>query len=386
MLGNQERPRILLAVTVDSSWILLRGFPEYLAEHGWDVHVLSSPGPELAALASHDGVTAHEVSMSRRPHPLHDLRSLGRLIRTVRRIKPAVANYGTPKAGLLVGLACALVRVPNRIYTLRGLRLETISGIPRGGLLLLERLLCTLSTAVLAVSDSLRNKAISLNIVAAQRIIVIGSGSSNGVDLDRFALPVQAGEHKAQLRTALGLRQDIPAVVFVGRLTIDKGLNILAAAAGLLHEEGLEFQLVIVGKIDDSTGKRCLELLTQSFPATIVTGEMSDVAAVLPACDILCLPTFREGFPNIVLEAAACSVPSVTTDATGAIDSVVDGVTGIIVPVGDAVRLAQALRDLLVDDARRALMGSQARLRAEEKFDRNEHWRRLESFYREKVS
>ncbi len=370
-------------MTVASSWILLRGFPEFLADRGWDVHVLSSDGPELVEFGHHPHITTHAVAMSRRPHLFYDLVSLMRLIREVRSIRPVLANYGTPKAGLLVGLACTVLRVPHRLYKLRGLRLETVTGPSRVGLLLLERLLCLLSTSVLAVSESLRQKAIALHLVSAQRITVIGLGSSNGVDLERFRSSSTTGLDTSSLRRELGLRQDAPVVAFVGRLTADKGLVVLADAAGILRAEGVDFQLLVVGGIDDASGIRGRDRLRNSFPDVVVTGEMKDISRVLPACDVLCLPTFREGFPNIVLEAAACSVPSVTTDATGAVDSVVDRVTGLIVPRGNAAELVRALRELIASPALRLELGKQARSWVEKNFDRQEHWLRLEALYRE---
>ena len=119
------KPRIVLGVTVDLSLRLMAGFPQYLAERGWDVHVVSSPGARLDALAGVDGVTVHALTMAREPSPVSDLRSLIAWMRLLRRLRPDVVSVGTPKAGLLGGIAARLTRVPGRVYMLRGLRLET---------------------------------------------------------------------------------------------------------------------------------------------------------------------------------------------------------------------------------------------------------------------
>ncbi|MDN4616152.1 glycosyltransferase family 4 protein [Leifsonia sp. F6_8S_P_1B] len=374
-----KRPTIVLGVTVDLSLRLMAGFPAFLAKRGWDVHVVCSPGAALTALAGTPGVTVHPLPMRRDPSPVADLRSLFAWLRLLRRLRPDVVSAGTPKAGLLGTLAARLTRVKGRVYLLRGLRLETAQGLGRRLLTVLERLSVASAVTTVAVSRSLAARAVELRLGRPDRFVVLGDGSSNGVDVDAVerALPDAAG--REALRSSLGLDPDLPVIGFVGRLTEDKGVAVLEAALRLLRSRGVEAQLLLVGSAENESGGTSLDV--PGLPLTR-TGFVTDPERYYALMDLLCLPTFREGFPNVVLEAAAASVPTVTTDATGAVDSVVDGETGLIVPVRDAPALADALVALIADPERRRRYGAAAHERARSTFDRPVVWAAQEEFYR----
>jgi glycosyltransferase involved in cell wall biosynthesis len=376
-----RRPVIVLGVTVELSLRLMSGFPAYLVSRGWDVHVVCSPGETLTALADVDGVTVHPLPMRRDPAPFADLRSLAAWIRLLRRLRPDVVSAGTPKAGLLGMLSARLVRVPARVYLLRGLRLETATGLGRRILTALERLSIASSHVTVAVSRSLAKRAVDLGLGRPERFVVLGDGSSNGVDLDRIqaALPDAAG--RAALRAELGL-DDRPVVGFVGRLVEDKGVAVLAHALRGLAARGAAPQLLLVGASESAD-----DVVSFDIPGLTVarTGFVADPERYYGAMDLLCLPTFREGFPNVVLEAAAAGLPTVTTDATGAIDSVVDGETGLIVPVRDPAALGRALERLSSDAPLRERMGAAARERARTRFARDVVWAAQEEFYRSRL-
>ncbi|GAB3573560.1 glycosyltransferase family 4 protein [Leifsonia lichenia] len=377
-----RKPRIVLGVTVDLSLRLMAGFPQFLAQRGWDVHVVCSPGARLDALNGVDGVTVHALTMAREPSPLSDLRSLVAWVRLLRRLRPDVISVGTPKAGLLGGIAGRLTRVPGRVYMLRGLRLETSTGVSRRIFTLLERLSIRSATKTLVVSSSLAARAAELNLASPEAFTVLGDGSSNGIDVDAFERSLPAPDTLDRLRTDLALSAAAPVVGFVGRLTEDKGLLILSAAVQRLAGQGTAFQLLIVGGVE---GDASVGDLIPPSPGitTVTTGFVNDPEKYYPLMDVLCLPTLREGFPNVVLEAAAAGVPTVTTTATGAVDSVVDGETGIIVPVGDADALADGLRRAIADPALRQRYGTAAKQRARERFDRAVVWAAQERFYRD---
>ena len=374
-------PKILLGVTIDMSIGLMRGFPQYLAENGWDVHVVSSPGPLLDDLAGVAGVTAHAVPMRRNPSPFTDLRSLAAWVRLLRRVRPDVLSVGTPKAGLLGGLAGFLTRVPTRVYLLRGLRLETTSGLQRRILIAVERLSVALSHKVLAVSRSLRQRAIGLGVVKHDKISVLGLGSSNGVDVAAFNRANFTEEEIAHLSESLGLIMGVPVIGFVGRLTADKGLHVLAEARTLLTRDGVDHQILIVGGIDGESGRVRLDRSRNASRPAIITGYVSAPAIYYQLMDLLCLPTLREGFPNVVLEAGAAGIPTVTTTATGAVDSVVDGETGFTVATGSAQALADKLAVLVADPQLRGVMGGKARAWVGESFGTTRVWLLTQQFY-----
>ncbi|GAA3735462.1 glycosyltransferase family 4 protein [Leifsonia bigeumensis] len=372
---------IVLGVTADTSLMLMRGFPEFLRDAGWEVHVVSSPGPLLDALDKVEDLHTHGLAMARQPSPLTDMRGLFAWVRLLRDIRPTVTLVGTPKAGLLGGLASTLVRTPRRVYLLRGLRLETATGIQRVVLTALERLAMRCATDIVAVSASLRQRAIDLRLVAQHRILVLGSGSSNGVDL-AAADKVDPGR-VAELRKEMGIGDGTPVIGFVGRLTKDKGIDVLVEAMRLLVERGVRHRLLVIGSVDDAQSSELLASLRGSRNPPLETGHVTDPGPYYRLMDLLCLPTLREGFPNVVLEAAAAGVPTVTTDATGARDSVIDGITGLISRTGDPTSLADRLAELLTaTPAERRRMGARARSRAQGEFSRPLVWTNLEAYLR----
>lgn len=377
-----DSPTILLGVTADQSLALMRGFPEHLRDAGWNVHVVSSDGPELRTLSAMPGITTHAIEMRRQPSPFRDLASLLSWILMLRRVRPIVTSLGTPKAGLLGGVAAKLTRVPRRVYHLRGLRLETARGISLFVLSLMERISIWAAHDVLAVSESLRAKTITLRLASAAKIHVLGKGSSNGVDLDWHDPDAFNAAGVKSLAQSLRIDLGVPVIGFVGRLSSDKGLAVLAQARVILANRGVDHQLLVVGGIDGAETAELLTSIRRSGRPAIETGHVVDPRPYYLLMDVLCLPTFREGFPNVVLEAAALGIPTVTTTATGAIDSVVDGTTGLLADVGSAESLADALHRLLQDrDAARA-MGAAARTRAAIDYDRRAVWARSTDYYR----
>lgn len=372
----------MLGVTVDMSLKLMHGFPQRLAARGWDVHVVCAPGIALEELSRHQGITTHAIPMKREPAILSDLRSLWQWFWLMKQVGPDIVSVGTPKAALLGGMAALLARVPARVYTLRGLRLETTFGHKRRVLAVIERIAIASSKRVIAVSSSLRDRAIELKLVDPNKIVTLGHGSSNGVEVARFEDarfdPRDIEQMKRELKISIG---GPPVIGFVGRLTADKGLSVLAEARFLLVERGIDHQLLVVGNVDDESGMGEADGLRQAGRSPIFVGAVDDTAPYFQMMDLLCLPTLREGFPNVVLEASASGIPTVTTTATGAIDSVLDGETGIVAEVGSAKELAVALERLLLSEELRRRLGKAARQRVSKDFDRRDVWDRTEAYY-----
>lgn len=374
------RPSIVIGVTADQSIRLIRGLPEFLELQGWDVHVVGSPGPHLDSLARDTGAKTYGIKMAREPRPFVDLQALFAWVVLLRRIRPTVLFVGTPKAGLLGTVAGFITRVPRRVYILRGLRLETESGVRRGMLTALERITAATAHQVLCVSESLARRYVDLGLTRESKTVVLGRGSSNGVDVaahSRDALPDEVIE-EARQRASLVPEQ--PVIGFVGRLTRDKGLGVLADAATKLRQRGVPFQVLLVGSLDEGQNASTLGRLRDSQVNLSIVGHVEDTRPYFHLMEVLCLPTFREGFPNVVLEAAAAGVPSVTTNATGAIDSVVDGITGLVTPVGSADHLARALQALILDPQLCRRLGEAAHARATQDFDRSVVWNNLNDF------
>jgi len=375
-LPQRNLPRVVLTVTSSQSLRLMEGFPDHLAAHGWDVHVVVS-APPTAAYASDSGVVVHDLTMSREPRLARDIAGLAAWLRLLRRLRPDVVVAGTPKAALLGMLAARLARVPDRIYLLRGLRLETERGLLMRLLWALEWLTARSATRVLAVSDSLCRTFVARRLCVPTKITVLGSGSSNGVDTTLRPAP----DAVAGIERALGLQSAAFVVGFVGRISMDKGIETLLSAAHLLDRTGEPVRLLLVGA-EEPGGVLEQSLIATGLDPALVTsvGAVADTTPYYAVMDVLCLPTRREGFPNVVLEAAVQGVPSVTTTATGSIDAVVDRVTGLLVPPDDSVALADALRSLCAKRGWSQQLGTMARARVVSLFDREIVWRLTEEY------
>jgi glycosyltransferase involved in cell wall biosynthesis len=363
--------------------LLLEGQLRSLGEAGFEPVLISSPGPDLEGVAEREGARVETLAMAREIAPLRDAVALARLVRRLRRLGPAIVNAGTPKAGLLGMLAARLAQVPVRVYTLRGLRLETARGARRRLLAAAERLACASAHRVVCVSDSLRRRAVELGLVAEAKTAVLGAGSSNGVDVERFARAARDRERTAALRAELGLPAGAPVVGFVGRFTRDKGIVELAEAFERVARELPAARLVLVGDFEAGDPvPAALAARLRRDPRIVLAGFVRDTAPYYPLMDVLAFPSHREGFPNAPLEAAAAGLPAVGFRVTGTVDAVVDGETGRIVAPGDAGALGAALLDYLRDRDLRDRHGRAARERVERSFRREVVWRAWTEEYR----
>ncbi len=378
-----DRVSVLHAVTDSLSTVLLRGQLAYLKANGFDPALLCNPGRESDQIGAEEGYPIYGVPMDRDISPGSDLKSFFKIWRILRQVRPTICNTGTPKAGLLVGLAAWITRVPCRVYTLRGLRLETAKGIKRRVLTITEKVSCFTAHRVVCVSASLRERAIALGLVARSKTVLLGSGSSNGVDPSRFEPTQEKAVLAAMLREDLGIGPDQPVIGFAGRFTRDKGLPELVTAFQTIQREIPEAVLLLVG--DRKEGDAIPEDVRGAIisdPAIHCVGFTSQIELYYHVMNVFVLPTYREGFPNTVLEAQAAGLPVVTTVATGAVDAIFDGVTGLLTPVGDAGRLAAAVLSILADPARMRTMGLKGRERVLREFRNQTVWEALTLLYR----
>ena len=376
-----RKPRVLHVVTVSLSHRLMAGQLEFLRDHGFDVAVCSSAGVELDNLKSTFGIRTFEVPMQRQISPLSDLASLWKLFWVIREFKPDIINAGTPKAGLLAGIASWMARVPVRFYTLRGLRSETLSGWQRTIVAATEAVACWCAHWVICVSPSLRARVLELNLTSQEKTTVLAGGSSNGVDESRFSPNEQRRAFAAAERKCLGMPSDATVVGYVGRFTRDKGFAELVQAFALARQSHPELWLLLIG--DFEKGDPVPADVAKEVHGTNVIwpGFVHDTAPYYHLMDMLVLPTYREGFPNVVLEAQSAGKAVITTNATGAVDSVADGETGFVVPVADPSALADAIRRLVSSPDKRNGMGVAGQRRVHELFRNEIVWTALLTMY-----
>ena len=357
-------PQVVVGITHPQTCLTLTGRLRALGEAGFRVTLVSSPGELLERTASAQGARAIAVPIRREIAPVWDLVSLVRLWRLLVHLRPDLTEFSSPKAGLLGTFAALLAGVPARVYMVRGFKLETSTGMKRRILLAAERAAAACAQVVLCNSESVRAEALALRIAPAQKLKLLGNGSSNGVNVERFS------PGPSDVRERLGIGSEVPVIGFVGRLTRDKGLpELIEAFENILIEERAA-RLQLVGWFDaaeDALGPALQERI-ERHPQIHCTGFVDDTAPYYRAMDLLVLPTWREGFPNVVLEAAATGIPAVTTESTGSRDSVIPEVTGLLIPPGYPDAIVEAVMKLLRDPARRRRMGEAARVWVTEHF------------------
>lgn len=362
---NRAQATVVLATTWPrSADKFYRPIIDEFQNRAYQVHIVTSDGPEVSLLRERADLV-HIIPMERTISPLGDVRALWAWVRLLRSVKPDLVLGGTPKAALLGLVAARMTRVPRRAYFLLGLRLEGTSGTLHRVLSAMEWLTSWSSHVIVAVSPSLAARYRELGLTAGRPIEVPKHGSSHGVDSRHFS-PVPRDR---SFIGDLAMDADVPIVLFVGRLTADKGPDALIGALDLLRLERFRLQLLVLGNQDEEDSTRYRERLQTSPTPVRVLDSVTDVRPYIAAADLLVLPTRREGMPNVVLEAAAMGVPCVTTTATGAVDSVMDDETGILVPPDDPRSLATAMRRLLTDPELRQRMGESARARVVRLFE-----------------
>lgn len=363
-------PRVLFGVTVAmTAQAFLRDQLSTLAQQGWDVHLACSDEDgtdSFHQLSQMEGVTLHRLPMSRGPNPLRDALSLWSWLRLIRSLNPDLVVSSTPKAGLLGSVASWMSGIGARVYHVRGLRAEGLVGVLAVISRLSERIATTTATHVLVDSHSLLQAMRCRGLLPDSKGQVLGSGSSCGVDTDWFRPPTSTEREAA--RESLGLTSRDIVIGFLGRLAVDKGVRELMDACEILQQDDSHIKLICVGPIEDAEQlDEYLRRIRAKAWAKVVD-RTEDPRSLYWAFDIFCLPSYREGFPIAPLEAQACGLPVVTTEATGCADSVEPEVTGSLVPPRDIHALATALSRLTSSAARRKAMGSAGRARAKREF------------------
>lgn len=375
---RRDRSAVLYGVTAGvSAWKLLDGQLAFLRERGWKVTVVSDASSWLTETGAREGVASESVPMQREISVAADLASLVAWIKLLLRLRPSVVNVSTPKAGLVGGVASRITRVPRRVYVVRGLRYEGETGRKRFLLKFVERISIACSTDVVVVSESVGER-LHKDGVTRRNLLLIGDGSSNGVDANRIS-SAAATVNRCTVREELGIKDSEFVLGFVGRLTPDKGITLLHEALEILDSEASDFRMLIVGEADPGVK---VEKISGRDREILFTGWTEEPWRYMAIMDLLVLPSKREGYPNVVLEANACGVPVVTTHATGAVDSVVHGKTGMIVPVDNPAALASTVKLLRENEKFRTRLAAAAQRRAEEDFIPQRIWRGLESIYK----
>ena len=318
-----------------------------------------------------------DISIERKISPFKDLASLFKLIHFFRSNQFTLVQSITPKAGLLAMLAAWICRVPIRVHVFTGQVWVTRSGFSRWYLKSFDRLIATLATSLLADSPSQKQFLIAEGIVSAQDIEVLGDGSICGVDTLRFKPNEEA---KKKVRAQLGIPEEATVALFMGRLKKDKGVLDLARAFGALQSDLTNLYVVFVGPDEEDLAGQILELASSRSNQVRFVGSVNNPEDFFAAADFLCLPSYREGFGLVTIEAAAVGIPTLASHIYGITDAIFDGVTGILHQPGDLVGIAEGLQEMMYVKSRQA-MGDAAKSRALELFPTSRVVRALLLYY-----
>ena len=384
MTRPADQPRLVHVATIPSTFMFLAGQIAYMRERGLEVHTISSGRDLPPGFTDSHVATHHAIEMTRRITPARDLRSLSDLVRRIRAIRPAIVHSHTPKAGLLGMIAARLAGVPVRIYQIHGLPFMTATGSKRQLLRLTERLSCRLANQALCVSQGMRNVAISEGFCPPGKIKVLRDGSINGVDAEvKFNPGAYPDTVRIETRRRCGISENAIVIGFVGRVVRDKGMRELAQVWLRLRHDFDDIHLLMVGDFDeDDRIPAFTEQALRRDERVHLPGLVWDMPPFYKAMDLVVLPTYREGFPVVPLEAAAMGLPVVATTVPGCTDAIIDGVTGVLVPPGDPLALREAIADYLADPAARAAHGRSARERVLTKFRPSDIWEATYAEYR----
>ncbi len=325
----------------------------------YEVIALSSPGESLEKVARREGVRTVAVEMARHISLLKDLRALFKIIRVFLRERPDMVHSMTPKAGLLCMMAGWLTGVPVRIHTFTGLVFPTASGLKRKVLMLTDRITCFCATHVIPEGEGVKKDLID-NKITRKPLHVLGFGNVRGVDMDYYSRTPEVEAAASSLRDPSRF-----TFLFVGRVVRDKGINELIGAFETLKKDYPLVRLFLVGPAEDDLDPVSEETrrTMDSDEDIIVTGSKSgvDLLAYYAASDCFVFPSYREGFPNTVLEAGALGLPSIVTDINGSREIIRDGLNGFMVPPRDRDALADAMKKMVSDPESRQSMAAVAR-------------------------
>lgn len=347
----------------------------------YDLQLLSSPGDQLDLMGEKYKVKTHAIEMYRRMSPIKDMKSLWQLIRVFRKEKPYMVHSMTPKAGLLCMLAAWWTRVPVRLHTFTGLVWPTETGLKKKLLMFTDKITCFCATHIIPEGEGVKTDLLN-NHITKKTIRVLGYGNVKGVDMIRFSCRREVEEKAQEL-----LNKDLFTFMFVGRIVRDKGINELCEAFVRLSKRYSNLRLFLVGSFEDDLDPISQESRTiiENDSAIHAVGPKyaDDLLAYYAASDCFVFPSYREGFPNTVLEAGAMGLPSIVTDINGSRDIIIEGMNGTIIPSKDIEALYKAMERMVIDDNWRISLAGNARQLIMERFEQGFVQRCLLEYYNE---
>ncbi|MGE8534285.1 MULTISPECIES: glycosyltransferase family 4 protein [unclassified Chryseobacterium] len=359
-----------------------------MSEH-FDVIGVSSPGKELDEVKKDEEIDVIAIDMSRKITPIKDIKSLWSTYRFLRKEKPQIVHTHTPKAGIVGMLAARMAGVPHRLHTVAGLPLMEVTGMKRQVLDLVEKLTYASATQVYPNSKGLSDYIIEHKYADKYKLKVIGNGSSNGIDTSFFSPEHVSEDQKTFLKNELKIENTDFVFVFVGRLVGDKGINELIKAFSALNkqENQQRSKLLLVGPLEQELDPLYPDTLNEieNNPDIVSVGFQKDVRPYFAISDVLVFPSYREGFPNVVMQAGAMELPSIVSDINGCNEIIVENENGVIVPVKDSESLREEMEKMISDKDYYQTLKKNARPMIEDRFEQSVIWNAILSEYKKLI-
>ena len=369
--------------------LLLKGQLSFLNRY-YSVLAISGKGKDLEEVKERELVPTIEIEMERGISIFKDLKSFWDLYRCFKNEKPRIVHSITPKAGLLSMAAAYFAKVPIRMHTFTGLIFPSKRGLFKELLIYMDKSLCFFATNVYPEGEGVKNDLIRYNITS-KPLEVLANGNINGIDTSLFSMDAIALEERIQLRTELGIKTEDFVFIFIGRLVRDKGINELVDAFIRLTDFASEknkvnksaIKLLLVGpfesKLDPLKAETIKEI--QNNANILSVGFQSDVRPYLAISSILTFPSYREGFPNVVLQAGAMGIASIVTNINGCNEIIETNKNGLIIPVRDTQALFEAMKKLVMDEEFKNILAENSRSVIIEKYKREVVWSALLTEY-----
>lgn len=365
---------------------LLKGQHRFMSENGFEVVGVSSKGQELEDVKNDENIRVVALEMTRTISPFSDLKSLWNLYKLCKKEKPNIVHSHTPKAGIIGMLGAKLAGVPIRLHTVAGLPLMEEKGIKRKILDFVEKLTYACATKVYPNSKGLYDFILENKFTSTEKLKVIGKGSSNGIDTTYFNPNQISEEQKENLKKSLGIQLEDFVFIFVGRIVKDKGINELIGAFSKLKTQNSK--LLLVGNYERELDPLLpeTETIIKTNPNIISVGFQPDVRPYFAVSDCLVFPSYREGFPNVVMQAGAMELPCIVSNINGCNEIVVEGENGMIIPVKDSRAILDAMNTLMNNQAYYQRLKTNARSMIQSRYEQQVVWNAILEEYNHLLS
>lgn len=354
---------------------LLENQLKYMSEF-YEVIAVSSDKEKLEKFGIKEDIRTYHLEMTRQITPLKDLKALWKLYRFLRKEKPFIIHTHTPKAGVVGMLAAKMAGVPHRLHTVAGLPLLEAIGNKRKLLNFVEWMTYRCATHIYPNSKGLEEIIINEKFCSPEKLKVLGNGSSNGINTSFFDPNRFGFEEKEALKKELGITDEDFLFIFVGRLVGDKGINELVDAFKTASREINNIKLLLVGPFESNLDPLLTETLEEieSNKNIITTGHQNDVRGYLAISDVLVFPSYREGFPNVVMQAGAMGIPCIVTNINGCNEIILEGENGMIIPVKDKNAIYNAMMEMIENENLRIRLQRNARNMIVSRYEQNIIW------------